>query len=190
MLIKHIFDYIFVLILLILLVGLIVCMIIISTLDTKDFGLFTQVRVGKNGKLFKIYKIRSMVGIQENSVTTTSHRITKFGGFLRQYKLDELPQLINILKGEMSFVGPRPDIIGYADELVGEDRIILSVKPGITGPAQLKYRNEEELLSLQSNPIWYNDNVIWPDKVLINKDYVNNWSFKKDLYYIFKTILK
>ena len=190
MVIKNIFDFIMALILLILLVGLIICILIISTIDTREFGLFTQNRVGKKGRLFKIYKIRSMVGIQENTITIKSHKITRFGSFLRKYKLDELPQLINILKGEMSFVGPRPDVKGYADELVGEDRIILNIKPGITGPAQIKYRNEEELLSLQSDPIWYNDYVIWPDKILINKEYVNNWSFKKDLYYIFKTIIK
>ena len=189
MVIKNIFDFIMALILLIILVGLIVCMLIISTIDTREFGLFTQKRIGKDGKIFKIYKIRSMIGIQKNSITTKSHQITKIGAFLRKYKLDELPQLLNIIKGEMSFVGPRPDVMGYADKLEGEDRIVLSVKPGITGPAQLKYRKEEEILSLESNPIWYNDNVIWPDKVLINKEYIKNWSFKKDLYYILKTII-
>ena len=188
-LLKKIFDYILALILLILLVGLIICMILISTFDTKEFGLFTQNRVGKNGEFFKIYKIRTMKGVQKNTITTTEHRITKIGQFLRDYKLDELPQLINILKGEMSFVGPRPDVKGYADVLTGDDRVILTVKPGITGPAQLKYRNEEEILSNVENPIWYNDNVIWPDKVEINKNYVKNWSFIKDIQYIIQTIL-
>lgn len=178
------------LILLILLVGLIICMLIISTIDTKEFGLFTQNRIGKEGKIFKIYKIRSMIGVQENWITTKSHQITKFGAFLRKYKLDELPQLLNILKGEMSFVGPRPDVLGYADQLKGEDRIILTVKPGITGPAQLKYRREEEILSKVEDSVWYNDHVIWPDKVLINKEYVKDWSFKKDICYIIKTIIK
>ena len=189
MLIKSIFDYIMALILLILLVGLIICMIFISTLDTKDFGFFKQRRVGKGGKVFLIYKIRTMKGIQKDTITTSSHEITKIGQFFRDYKLDELPQLINILKGEMSFVGPRPDVEGYADILNGEDRLMLKVKPGITGPAQLKYRKEEEILSKVDNPIWYNDNVLWPDKVNINIEYVKNWSFKKDINYIIKTII-
>lgn len=164
-------------------------MILISTIDTKEFGLFSQKRVGLDGKIFKIYKIRTMKGIQKNTITTSSHRITKIGKFLRDYKLDEIPQLINILKGDMSFVGPRPDVIGYADELQGEDRIILTIKPGITGPAQLKYKNEEEILSSVQDPIWYNNNVLWPDKVAINKEYVKNWSFLKDINYIIKTIV-
>ncbi len=190
MFIKRLFDYILALILLIILVGLIILLILISTLDTKEFGLFTQDRIGKNGELFKIYKIRSMKGIQNSSVTTKSHQITKIGKILRDYKLDELPQLINILKGDMSFVGPRPDVQGYADILKGDDRLILAVKPGITGPAQLKYRMEEEILSKVKDPIKYNDEVLWADKVRINKEYVLNWSFKKDLYYIYKTIIK
>lgn len=185
---KLIFDYIFALILLILLVGLIICLIIISSIETKEFGLFIQDRVGKDGKIFKIYKIRTMRGVQSNSILTSSNQITKFGAFFRKYKLDELPQLINILKGEMSFVGPRPDVIGYADELLNDDRIILKVKPGITGPAQLKYRNEESLLLLEKNPIWFNDNILWPDKVIINKEYVRNWNFFSDMKYIFQTV--
>ena len=164
-------------------------MILIATLDTKEFGLFTQNRVGKDGEIFKIYKIRSMRGVQNSTITTSTHKITKLGQFLRNYKLDELPQLFNILKGDMSFVGPRPDVKGYADELQGKDRIILSVKPGITGPAQLKYRKEEEILSNVDDPIWYNDFVIWPDKVQINKEYVENWSFKNDIVYILKTMI-
>lgn len=190
MIIKYIFDYILALILLIFLVGLIICIFIIASIDTKQNGLFSQLRVGKNGKLFKIYKFRTMRGFHQSSVTTCSHQITKFGRFLRKSKLDELPQLFNILKGEMSFVGPRPDVVGYADVLRGEDRIILKVKPGITGPAQIKYRNEDQILSNVDNPIDYNDNVIWPDKVNINKEYVNNWTFLKDIYYLYKTIIK
>ena len=190
MLIKHIFDYILALILLIFLVGLIVLLIIISSFETKQFGLFTQNRVGKKGKLFKIYKIRTIKGTSKSTITTNQHQVTKIGKILRGYKLDELPQLFNILKGEMSFVGPRPDVEGYADKLVGEDRIMLNVKPGITGPAQLKYRNEENVLSKVKDPIMYNDTVLWPDKVRINIEYVKNWSFKRDLVYMFKTIIK
>ena len=112
------------------------------------------------------------------------------GKFLRNYKLDELPQLFNILKGEMSFVGPRPDVAGYADKLTGEDKIMLGVKPGITGPAQLKHRKEDELLSEVDDPIKYNDEILWPDKVKINVEYVKNWSFRQDLIYMFQTIFK
>jgi lipopolysaccharide/colanic/teichoic acid biosynthesis glycosyltransferase len=110
------------------------------------------------------------------------------GRFWRKTKIDELPQLINVLKGDMSFVGPRPDVPGYADKLEGEDRIVLSVRPGITGPATLKYRDEEALLAGQKDPERYNNEVIWPDKVRINKEYIKSYSFKNDLVYIAKTI--
>ena len=179
---KSIFDKTFALILLILLAGLIVLLIILASIDTKQFGIFTQKRVGYQGKIFKIYKIRSMRF--QNNVPV----ISSIGQFIRNYKLDEFPQLFNILKGDMSFVGPRPDIEGYADQLSGEDRVILTVKPGLTGPAQLKYKNEEDILAKQSNPLAYNDEVIWPDKVEINKQYVQNQSFRLDLYYIYKTV--
>jgi lipopolysaccharide/colanic/teichoic acid biosynthesis glycosyltransferase len=149
-----------------------------------------QERVGENGKLFTIIKIKTMYPEKKGSTITTANdkRITKSGRFFRKYKIDELPQLINVLKGDMSFVGPRPDVPGYADKLEGEDRIILSVKPGITGPASLKYKNEEEILASVKNPKEYNDKVIWPDKVRINKKYIKNWSLKKDIEYIIKTI--
>ncbi|WP_282630468.1 sugar transferase [Empedobacter sedimenti] len=190
MILKNIFDYILALILLIFLVGLIVLLVIVSSLDTNQFGVFVQNRIGREGKTFKMYKIRSMKGFSQSSIITDEHQITKFGKFLRDYKLDELPQLFNILKGEMSFVGPRPDVAGYADKLIGEDRIMLKVKPGITGPAQLKYRKEDELLSEVDDPIKYNDEILWPDKVKINVEYVKNWSFKQDLIYMFQTIFK
>ena len=190
MILKNIFDYILALILLIFLVGLIVLLIIISSIDTNQFGVFTQKRVGKNGRFFKIYKIRTIKGISKSTITTNQHQITKIGKILRDYKLDELPQLFNILKGEMSFVGPRPDVAGYADKLIGEDRLMLKVKPGITGPAQLKYRNEDEVLSNVEDPIQYNDEILWPDKVKINVEYVKNWSFQQDLIYMFQTIFK
>ncbi|MGL5233533.1 MAG: sugar transferase [Empedobacter falsenii] len=190
MILKNIFDYILALILLIFLVGLIVLLLIISSIDTNEFGVFTQKRVGKNGRFFNIYKIRTIKGISKSTITTDQHQITKIGKILRDYKLDELPQLFNILKGEMSFVGPRPDVSGYADKLIGEDRIMLNVKPGITGPAQLKYRNEEEVLSKVKDPIKYNDEILWPDKVKINVEYVKNWNFQQDLIYMFQTIFK
>ena len=120
--------------------------------------------------------------------TSKDPRITKFGHFLRKTKLDELPQLWNVLIGQMSFVGPRPDVPGYADQLEGDDKIILSVKPGITGPASLAFKDEEELLAQKDNPKQYNDEVIWPQKVKINKDYIRNYSFKNDIKYIIETV--
>jgi lipopolysaccharide/colanic/teichoic acid biosynthesis glycosyltransferase len=116
-------------------------------------------------------------------------RITKLGAFFRKYKVDELPQLWNVLLGEMSFVGPRPDVPGYADKLDGEQRKVLQLKPGITGPATLKYRNEEELLSEADDPIKYNDEIIFPDKVKINIEYMETWSFSKDIKYILETTI-
>jgi lipopolysaccharide/colanic/teichoic acid biosynthesis glycosyltransferase len=123
---------------------------------------------------------------------TTAHdvRITPVGRFLRRAKLDELPQLINVLKGDMSFVGPRPDVPGFADALTGEDRVILSVRPGITGPATLRYRDEESLLAGAEHPEQYNREVLWPDKVRLNREYVRQWSFRGDMVYIWRTIFE
>jgi lipopolysaccharide/colanic/teichoic acid biosynthesis glycosyltransferase len=153
--------------------------------------IFKQKRVGKEGKLFTMYKFRTMnVNHNGSSISVKGeNRITPLGAKLRKYKLDELPELWNVLIGNMSFVGPRPDVPGYADKLQEDNKIILSVNPGITGPASLKYRNEEEILAAQSNPQEYNDNVIFPDKVRINKNYIVNWSFYADLQIIFCTIL-
>lgn len=152
--------------------------------------IFTQKRVGKGGKLFTMYKFRSMmVGHGGSSVSVAGEtRITPLGAKLRKFKLDELPELWNVLIGDMSFVGPRPDVPGYADKLTGSDRAVLKLKPGITGPASLKYRNEEEILAKQSDPIKYNDEVIYPDKVRININYMKHWSFLLDLKIIIYTI--
>lgn len=153
--------------------------------------IFKQKRVGQNGKLFTMYKFRSMtVGHGGSSVSVAGEsRITPLGAKLRKYKLDELPELWNVLIGDMSFVGPRPDVPGYADKLKGEARAILKLKPGITGPASLKYRNEEEILAQQPDPIKYNDEVIYPDKVKINLEYLRHWSFLKDIKLIIKTVI-
>ena len=164
---------------------------IVASFETKSNGFFIQKRVGRNGNIFNVIKIKSMKKVQGVDTTITSSndvRITKSGKFFRDTKIDELPQLINVLLGDMSFVGPRPDVPGYADKLEGEDRIVLSIRPGITGPASLKYKNEEEILASQSDPKWYNDNIIWPDKVKINKEYIKNWSLKQDIEYIIKTV--
>ncbi|MEZ4841547.1 MAG: sugar transferase [Flavobacteriaceae bacterium] len=176
--------------------GIILCFLplilvtIIATISTKTFGIFVQERIGKNGIPFFMYKIRTMKrGNTDNYITLSNNpRITKVGHFLRNSKLDELPQLINILKGDMSFVGPRPDVKGYANLLEGEDRIILSVRPGLTGPATLRFRDEDALLNNVVDPQEYNDAVIWPQKVAINKQYIENWSFYKDIKYIILSI--
>lgn len=163
----------------------------VMTIESRLNGFFIQERIGRYGRRFRLIKLRTMRNDSTKFTTVTTSddsRITPLGRFFRRMKLDELPQLINVLKGDMSFVGPRPDVSGYADRLTGEDRIILSVRPGITGPATLKYRNEEMLLANVGDPQRYNDEVIYPDKVLINREYVQNWSFWKDMYYIWKTI--
>lgn len=152
--------------------------------------LFSQKRVGKDGRLFTMYKFRSMtVGHGGSSVSVAGEaRITPLGAKLRKYKLDELPELWNVLIGDMSFVGPRPDVPGYADVLAGEDREILQLRPGITGPASLKYRHEEELLATVEDPQKYNDEIIFPDKVRINRYYLHHYSFRMDLKMIWATV--
>ena len=165
---------------------------IAASVDTRANGFFTQQRVGRKGRIIRIVKIRTMRNIEgvETTVTTDSDpRITSLGRFFRQTKIDELPQLVNVLIGQMSFVGPRPDVPGFADQLKDDDRIILTVRPGITGPATLKYRNEETLLSRQNDPERYNREVIFPDKLRLNRSYVENYSFYKDMIYILQTIL-
>ena len=153
--------------------------------------LFKQQRVGKDGRLFTIYKFRTMSVSHSGSTVSVAGeaRITPLGATLRKYKLDELPELWNVLIGDMSFVGPRPDVPGYADKLQGEDRIILTLRPGITGPATLKYRNEEELLATVDNPQQYNDEVIYPDKVRINRQYAEHISLVTDIKIILATLL-
>ena len=153
--------------------------------------IFKQNRVGQHGRLFTMYKFRSMtVSHSGSSVSVRGEsRITPLGAKLRKYKLDELPELWNVLIGDMSFVGPRPDVPGYADKLKGNNSRILLLKPGITGPASLKYRNEEELLAGQEATQRYNDEVLFPDKVRINIEYLDNWSFWNDIKIIIYTIL-
>ena len=157
--------------------------------ETKENGFYSQIRIGKRGEPFKLLKIKTMKSHKGTTVTTACDpRITRSGRIMRRLKIDELPQLFNVIKGEMSLVGPRPDVPGFADKLTGEDRIVLSVPPGITGPASLKYKDEEEILAKVENPEKYNQEVIWPDKVKINKEYVKNWSLKTDLIILLRTI--
>ena len=189
---KHIFDKLMALIgLLCLWPGLLMVTILIKIKMPGGPVIFKQKRVGRNGKLFTMYKFRSMtVGHEGSSVSVAGEsRITPLGAKLRKYKLDELPELWNVLIGDMSFVGPRPDVPGYADQLKGQEREVLRLRPGITGPASLKYRNEEELLAGQSDPQKYNDDVIFPDKVRINRYYLHHYSFIKDIQMIFCTVL-
>jgi lipopolysaccharide/colanic/teichoic acid biosynthesis glycosyltransferase len=165
---------------------------IIASIETKKNGLFMQERIGKKGKPFLIFKIKTMKDIPGINTTVTTNgdvRITASGTFFRKTKIDELPQLFNVLFGTMSFVGARPDVPGFADKLEGEDRVILELAPGITGPSSLKYKDEESLLAKQKDPESYNKEVLWPDKVAINKKYLENWSLKKDIEYIIKTIV-
>ena len=164
---------------------------VIARIDTGNNGFFTQHRVGRNGRLFKVIKIRTMVDIPEFDTTVTTSadpRITKIGGLIRRLKIDELPQLFNVLIGHMSLVGPRPDVPGFADTLEGEDRIILSVRPGLTGPVTLRYRNEENLLALQDDPERYNREVIYPEKVRLNREYIRNYSIWTDLKIVLQTV--
>ncbi|MGB5323310.1 sugar transferase [Lutimonas sp.] len=187
---KRLFDLFFSFIGLCILVLPLMILFVLATISTGKFGLYCQHRVGMHGQLFVMYKVRSMKEGDDTFGITLNNdpRITRFGRFLRNTKLDEIPQLWNVFIGDMSLVGPRPDIQGYADQLLGEDRVILSVRPGITGPATLRYKNEEALLALQTDPIHYNDSVIWKDKIEINKLYIKNWSLKGDITYILKTI--
>ena len=152
---------------------------------------FLQKRVGKDGRLFTMVKFRTMtVNHGGSSISIAGeNRITPLGAMLRKYKLDELPELWNVLCGDMSFVGPRPDVPGYADKLQGAEREVLKLRPGITGPATLKYRNEEELLAEVDNPQQYNDEVIYPDKVRLNLFYLHHYSFVMDIRMIFATVL-
>jgi lipopolysaccharide/colanic/teichoic acid biosynthesis glycosyltransferase len=190
---KRVFDLLFALLGILILWPLILIGWCLSCYSTKSNGFFVQRRIGRNCQVIKVIKLKTMIDV-DSEVSSISllekARITKVGQFLRDTKLDELPQLINILLGHMSFVGPRPDVPGFADRLVGEDRLLLSVRPGITGPAALKYRNEEQLLASQDEPERYNEEVIWPDKVRINLDYIHNWSLAKDIGYIWQTIFR
>ena len=192
--IKYLFDKITALFgMIIISPFLLIIYVIHKLVMPKGSFIFLQERIGQYGEKFNIYKIRTMKQDSDdvNFVTTSNdERIAPFGRWLRRTKLDEVVELVNVLKGEMSLVGPRPDVPGYADCLVGEDRKILELKPGITGPASLKYINEEEILTNVENPQQYNDEVIYPDKVKINLDYYYNRSIWGDIRIIFNTVFR
>lgn len=217
---KFIFDRLVALIgLLFLWPVLIIVALLVKVKMPGGSAFFCQKRVGRDGKLFAIHKFRTMTVRQEHEVFTgvaasETNRITPFGEKLRKYKIDELPELWDVFIGNMSFVGPRPDVPGYADKLEGDDRVVLKLRPGITGPASLKYRDEEEMIadfvskvsgkrlevreslpddyqnmSDQELAQWYNDEVIYPDKVRLNKYYYEHYSFVKDIEMILATVL-
>lgn len=190
--IKRLFDFCISLLGLIFTSPIILVAWLVASFETRSNGFFIQGRIGKNGSLFQVVKIKTMKKVEGIDTTITSSndvRITKSGIFFRKTKIDELPQLWNVLVGQMSLVGPRPDVPGYADQLEGRDRVILSIRPGITGPASLKYKDEEAILAQQNDPVRFNNEVIWPDKVKINRRYIENYKFSMDLYYIWKTIV-
>ena len=219
MLLKFIFDRVVALIgLLFLWPIILITAILIKVKMPGGPAFFVQKRVGKGGKLFNCHKFRSMTVAHNGSSVSVAGdaRITPFGAKLRHYKIDELPGLWDVLIGKMSFVGPRPDVPGYADKLTGEDRDVLKLRPGITGPATLKYRVEDEMIaefvkeikagqhekikamkdvpdfsmmSDQDIAVWYNDHIIYPDKVRLNCYYYRNYSFIKDIQMIFATVL-
>lgn len=206
MILKWIFDRVVALVgLLFLWPVLLVVAIMVKVKMPGGPAFFCQQRVGKGGKLFTCHKFRSMTVKHSGSTVSVAgdSRITPFGATLRHYKLDELPGLWDVLIGNMSFVGPRPDVPGYADKLEGDDRDVLKLRPGITGPATLKYRLEDEMISdyvakrqaegdkrpMQEIATEYNDKVIYPDKVRINCYYYRNYSFWKDIEMIFATVL-
>ena len=176
---KSVIDFVFSSLLIFVLLPFIFVLFILATIDTKSYGLFLQIRIGMYGKPFKIFKVRT--------INPSTNVCSRYGGFLRKSKLDELPQLFNIFLGQMSFVGPRPDIPGYYDKLVGKDREVLQLKPGVTSRASIKYINEEEILNNVNNPGYYNDKVIFPEKVKMNLEYLRDFSLKEDLLILRKT---
>lgn len=188
---KRAFDILFAFGCLCLLLPIIGVCWVIAAVDTCSNGFFVQKRVGRYGKTIRVLKIKTMYPSDAERSPLASDNlssITTSGSLFRKYKLDELPQLFNVLAGSMSIVGPRPDVPGYADRLGGDDKVILLLRPGITGPASIKYRDEETILQQVDDPVTYNDTVIWPDKVRINKEYFLNYSLLLDIKYIILTV--
>lgn len=191
MILKYLFDRVVAALALVILCPFLLVVALLIRITMPDGPVFfRQTRVGRDGKLFRILKFRTMyAGSDDSPVSVAGElRITPLGAWLRRFKLDEWPELWNVLIGDMSFVGPRPDVPGYADALQGADREILRLRPGITGPATLKYRHEEELLARVADPRRYNDEVLYPDKVRINRYYLQHYSFWMDMKLIWATL--
>lgn len=168
---------------------------VVAAIDVRGNGFFIQRRVGRHGRIIRVCKIKTMrtcpyseVGTRSPIASLNAASVTRSGVVFRKYKLDELPQLFHVLTGTMSLVGPRPDVPGYADRLVGSDRMVLLLRPGLTGPASIKYKDEERLLAAAADPVSYNDQIIWPDKVRINRHYLTHYSLLGDLRYLVQTI--
>ncbi|PCH52515.1 MAG: LPS biosynthesis sugar transferase [Flavobacteriaceae bacterium] len=179
--IKRIFDILFAFISLVVLLPIVLASWLVACVTTNSNGIFLQERIGQYGKPFTIYKLRTM--------HFRTNKVSKLGAFFRRYKLDETPQLLNVLQGNMSVVGFRPDIAGYYDRLQGENRKVLELKPGLTSAAAIKYANEEAILEKQTHPLKYNDEVLFPDKVKLNLDYYYNRTFWGDIKIIWQTVL-
>jgi lipopolysaccharide/colanic/teichoic acid biosynthesis glycosyltransferase len=189
--IKRTIDLLFAIVGLIATSWLILIAAAVASLETRQSGFFTQRRVGRFGRPFSIIKIRTMRShptIQTVVTTARDPRITRFGRLFRRLKIDELPQLLNVLIGHMSLVGPRPDVEEFADMLSGPDRVILTIRPGITGPATLRFRHEETELARQSDPERYNREVIFPEKVRLNREYIEQFRLTNDLFYLLATL--
>lgn len=162
-----------------------------ATIDTGAPGFFVQNRVGRSAQRFPLVKIRTMkphADVESSWTVAGDHRVTRAGALMRRFKLDELPQLLNVLVGHMSLVGPRPDVPGLADQLTGDDRVVLTVRPGITGPATVYYRHEEALLAAQNDPERYNREVLFPAKVAMNRRYLEHYSLTTDLKLVLATV--
>lgn len=188
---KRIFDIIISSIGIIIFFPLIFLCWIVAAIDTRSNGFFIHKRVGRHGKIINVVKIKTMhIGndMRSHIASNNISLISSSGIIFRKFKLDELPQLFNVLWGSMSIVGPRPDVPNYADKLEGSDRVILLLRPGITGPASIKYKDEEFFLLAIDDPVSYNDTIIWPDKVRINKEYFMNYSLLSDIKYVIHTL--
>ena len=189
--VKRVLDLAVAVPMLVLTAPLIVGACLAARLETGQSGIFRQVRIGRDGQPFEVCKIRTMravVGVDTNVTTGHDVRITRSGAWMRRWKVDELPQLLNVIRGDMSLVGPRPDVPGFADLLSGADRVVLSVRPGITGPATLAFRDEERLLTTVADPESHNRTVLWPAKVALNREYVASWSVGGDIHYLVDTL--
>jgi lipopolysaccharide/colanic/teichoic acid biosynthesis glycosyltransferase len=188
---KRAFDLLAASIGLVVLSPVILVAFVAATIDTRATGFFRQERIGLHGSRFKLVKIRSMradPSISTSVTTARDPRITRLGGLWRRTKIDELPQLWNVIRGQMSLVGPRPEVPGFADRLTGRDALILTIRPGITGPATLHFRDEERLLAATDDPEAYNRDVLFPTKVRMNLEYLRDYSFRRDLGYLWRTV--
>lgn len=188
--VKWLFDRTLSLLAIVVLLPILLLVAIVILVANGAPVMYVQERIGQDGNPFKLIKFRTMHGDEKSPIAASElNRITRVGRWLRRTKIDELPELLNIFVGDMSFVGPRPDVAGYADKLEGADRRMLTMKPGLTGVASLKYRDEEDLLAAQPNPQEYNDKVIWPDKVRLNLLYMERQSLWLDVKVLICTAL-